>query len=337
MRKLLLTLGLIALFAGTLHAQIGGMGGTAGVSGVAGFGTPPLPPTADAPVFSPVAGAVADPTIVTASTSTSGCGSYIYFDANPTPVTNQTTYTVTVGITLYAYVHLCPGYGDSTISSAIYTISVPGPEVVQSIGSSSFMNFGSGTLTYISPLTPGNNAQVLLICRNASAATATDNQGNVLTEVSNASVPLTCVGNSGSYCSGDTIHLFAETVPSGPSVNAINFTFSGSYASAIGIEVSNPSTGYQAVTGDAYLSGDYEPSVAVTPTSSPSLGLGLYVSSAANPTYFTPGAGWTLAAYDNNTNGMWLEWQSISGTSPVTATVTNTEILDYPNAWAIIW
>ena len=158
----------------------------------------------------------------------------------------------------------------------------------------------------------------------------------MLTEVSNASVPLTCATSSGSYCSGDTVHLFAETVPSGPSVSAINFTFSGSYASAIGIEVSNPSTGYQAVTGDAYLSGDLEPSVAVTPTSSPSLGLGLYVGNVSD-SYFSAGSGWTVAANDNNTNGMWLEWQSVSGTSPVTATVTNTETSDYPNAWAIIW
>ncbi len=79
---------------------------------------------ASAPTFSPAAGAVANPTTVTASTSTPGCGSYIYFDTNSTPTTNQTTYSVTTAVTLYAYVHGCPGYTDSTISSASYTIAV---------------------------------------------------------------------------------------------------------------------------------------------------------------------------------------------------------------------
>ncbi len=75
------------------------------------------------PTFSPSAGAVSNPTTVTASTATSGCGPYIYFDTNPTPTTNQTTYSVTTAVTLYAYVHGCPSYTDSTISSASYTIS----------------------------------------------------------------------------------------------------------------------------------------------------------------------------------------------------------------------
>jgi hypothetical protein len=79
--------------------------------------------SASTPTFSPVAGAVSNPTTVTASTSTSGCSSYIYFDTNPTPTTNQTTYSVTTAVTLYAYVHGCPGYTDSAVGSAVYTIS----------------------------------------------------------------------------------------------------------------------------------------------------------------------------------------------------------------------
>jgi hypothetical protein len=83
-------------------------------------------PTAATPTFSPCGASscsVSNPTVVTASTATSGCGSYIYFDANPTPTTNQTTYTVTAGVTLYAYVHGCPGYADSGIGSAVYSIT----------------------------------------------------------------------------------------------------------------------------------------------------------------------------------------------------------------------
>jgi hypothetical protein len=81
--------------------------------------------TASAPIFSPSAGVVSNPTTVTASTSTSGCGGYIYFDTSSTPTTNQTTYSVTTAVTLHAYVHGCPGYADSTVASAGYTIGVP--------------------------------------------------------------------------------------------------------------------------------------------------------------------------------------------------------------------
>jgi hypothetical protein len=100
-------------------------------------------PTAAQPTFSPAAGAVTNPTVVTASTATSGCGSYIYFDTNPTPVTNQTTYTVTTAVTLYAYVHGCPGYADSPVSNGSWTIYTPTPPNVGISGSISI----SGSVT----------------------------------------------------------------------------------------------------------------------------------------------------------------------------------------------
>jgi hypothetical protein len=83
-----------------------------------GAASPAAPPT-----FSPVAGTYSGTQTVTASTSTSGCGSYIYFDTNPTPVTNQTTLSVAASETVYAYVHGCPGWSDSSIASAAYTIT----------------------------------------------------------------------------------------------------------------------------------------------------------------------------------------------------------------------
>ena len=79
--------------------------------------------SAAAPTFSPAAGAVSNPTTVTASSTTSGTGCTIYFDANATPTTAQTTYSVTTGITLYAQVRNCVNYGDSPVSNAAYTIS----------------------------------------------------------------------------------------------------------------------------------------------------------------------------------------------------------------------
>ena len=106
----------------TLYAVAGGTGYSDSSVGSAVYTI--TIPTASAPTFSPVAGAVTNPTTVTASTSTSGCGSYIYFDTSSTPTTNQTTYSVTTAATLHAYVHGCPSYADSSISSAAYTIAL---------------------------------------------------------------------------------------------------------------------------------------------------------------------------------------------------------------------
>ena len=74
------------------------------------------------PTFSPVAGAVTNPTTVTASTSTSD-GCTIYFDTSNPPVTAQTTYSVTTGVTLYAQARGCAHHRDSLVGSATYTIS----------------------------------------------------------------------------------------------------------------------------------------------------------------------------------------------------------------------
>ena len=103
----------VFLFAGTLAAQ------TNPIFLNSSFNTA----TASAPTFSPVAGAVTNPTTVTASSTTTGTGCTIYFDTNPTPTTAQTTYSVTTAVTLYAQVRGCSGYSDSSVSSAAYTMA----------------------------------------------------------------------------------------------------------------------------------------------------------------------------------------------------------------------
>ena len=79
-------------------------------------------PTAATPTFSPAAGAVSNPTTVTASSS-SGCSTHMYFDTSATPTTLQNTFSVTTAETVYAQVRGCPGFGDSAVGSAAYTIS----------------------------------------------------------------------------------------------------------------------------------------------------------------------------------------------------------------------
>lgn len=104
----------------TLHAVAGGTGFTDSSIASAAY---VITTGAATPTFSPVAGIYVGTQTVTASTSTSGCASFIYFDTNPTPVTNQTTLSVTSSETVYAYVHGCPGHSDSSVGSAAYTIS----------------------------------------------------------------------------------------------------------------------------------------------------------------------------------------------------------------------
>src|ERR1017187_183575 len=78
--------------------------------------------TAATPTFSPAAGGVANPTTVTPSTATGPCSAYMYVDSSNPPATLQLTYTVTTGITLYAQIKGCPGYNNSGIASATYSI-----------------------------------------------------------------------------------------------------------------------------------------------------------------------------------------------------------------------
>ena len=114
-------------------------------------------PQAAAPTFSPSAGEVSNPTTVTASTSTSGCGSYIYFDTSNPPTTNSTTYSVTTAVTLYAYVHGCPGYTDSTVSSAAYTISAAGATFVQACTGPQVGGYATNIVaTCSNPITAGD-------------------------------------------------------------------------------------------------------------------------------------------------------------------------------------
>lgn len=75
------------------------------------------------PTFSPAAGAVSNPTTVTASTATTGDGCTIYLDTSNPPTTAQSTYSVTTGVTLYAQAKGCSTHTDSAVASAAYTIT----------------------------------------------------------------------------------------------------------------------------------------------------------------------------------------------------------------------
>jgi hypothetical protein len=90
--------------------------------------------TAATPTFSPTAGAVSNPTTVTASTSTSD-GCTMYLDTSNPPTTAQSTYSVTTAVTLYAQAKGCSTYSDSAVSAGqSYTITGPTTWYVNSTG-----------------------------------------------------------------------------------------------------------------------------------------------------------------------------------------------------------
>lgn len=109
MKKFILCL---LVFACTgLHAQL-----------LVGMFNTTVLPTAATPTFSPAAGAVANPTTVTASSATSGSGCTMYEDTNNPPTTAQSTYSVTTTVTLHAQLRGCASYNNSAIASAAYTL-----------------------------------------------------------------------------------------------------------------------------------------------------------------------------------------------------------------------
>ncbi|MFI5113045.1 MAG: hypothetical protein ACHP9S_09480, partial [Terriglobales bacterium] len=78
------------------------------------------------PRFSPAAGTYSSSQSVTISTSTPGCSGYIYWNTTGNPTsgnTHGTSVSVASSETLYAKVIGCPGYSDSAVGSAAYTIN----------------------------------------------------------------------------------------------------------------------------------------------------------------------------------------------------------------------
>jgi len=160
-------------------------------------------PTAAAPTFSPAAGAVSNPTTVTAS-SVSGCSSYIYFDTNSSPTTKQTTYSVTTAVTLYAQIRGCPGFLNSSVSSAAYTITIPnfGYSVVgsSSASSSGYLNgsiftasaTASYTTVHLYCSSTGGTGTALVGVYNSTSTTPSNES-----QVGSTSGTITCPSTAG--------------------------------------------------------------------------------------------------------------------------------------------
>lgn len=196
--------------------------------------------TAQTPIFSPAAGGVSNPTTITASTGTAGCSGSIYFDASNPPTTNQTTYSVTTAVTLYADVHGCSGFKDSGIASAPYTISVSPPAFVTGQDCTGGRTTSGASTTCSAPITVstgdeivvgGNNAgNITLTSCSSASGTATVTWSNV-TSASNVNDPAngetngTCVGH---VTAGGTVEPEITFSTSGGDGSIVAADFSGS-------------------------------------------------------------------------------------------------------------
>lgn len=197
------------------------------------------------------------------------------------------------------------------------------PTVVQWASNSASMNFGSGSVTLGSAATVGDVVIVEFYQgATSNTVTVTDNNGHGLTQSAAANQALNCCFVSGFLAS------FSYVVPAS-GTTTFNFTFTGSFADAYVIEVSNLSSAtlqaYSADVGPAT-----NPSPSATPTSSPSLALGVYTVGSGTP---TAGTGWTGLGTPR-ANTLWVEYKAVTGTSAVTATISGVSNTD---AWAHIW
>ena len=172
------TLNAIATKSGDTNSGVG----TASYVGV--------PPVASTPTFSLNSGAILYGSVFTLSTSPDTCTSYIYWSRNSTPPTtgdvNGTGGPVLAAATFYAKVIGCPGYTDSGVGSAAYTIIAPAP------------SFSPGTGIYPS------SQNVLLtsalsgatICYTTDGTTPTANGAGTCTHGSTYSSPVAVTSGS---------------------------------------------------------------------------------------------------------------------------------------------
>ena len=320
MKKFILCL---LVFACTgLHAQL--------LVGV--FNTTVLP-TAATPTFSPAAGAVANPTTVTASSATSGSGCTMYEDTNNPPTTAQNTYSVTTPVTLHAQLRGCVAYNNSAIASAAYTITVPTPSVVHVSSNSASMNFGSGTVTLSSAATAGHALLVDFYCNSGACGTTTvtDNNSNSLTAQTANSCSLT--SNALSYAPGYVLR-FAYVVPAG-GATSLSFAFTGSYSEALVYEVANLATPkcLGVSNPDAYVYGNYNPLPTASPSESPSLGIGTFYLSNGSCSVGSGWSNWNTVS----TSGEYMtgETLGLTSTSPVSVPIAGCS--GGPDAFVEFW
>lgn len=280
------------------------------------FSAGPTAIPASAPSFSPGASTTALPLTVTLAAAP--CSSYIYWNFTGTSMssgTNSTSAVISTAETLYAQVIGCPGYTDSSISSAAYapiTITVNGnSRVYQCSGSVS-------TCTTSVTFAPGY-ANDVMICSvgytPTSSITLADDVNGSYTQVINfpalnssvIGIPWAEAIFSKTGVSASAVHFTVTITPAAADTTmvctSIHPSHAGTFATDAGMTLQNNNG--SGTNGNA--------GTATTPAYNNEVIWGMYTPKAHNP---TPGTNYTTAgAY-----GSWIYTEKWVQT---TATATN--------------
>ena len=252
--------------------------------------------TAATPTFSPAAGAVANPTTVTASSTTTGTGCTIYFDTSPTPTTAQTTYSVTTAVTLYAQVRGCSGYNNSAVASAAYTIVVP---FVVSASAGNIASTGASSFTITIPSTTAGNSLLYACTTNGTLPTFSPSGTAVPTAVSEAG-GLWIASNISGGITSVTVNVQAYK------------DYACEVAEVAGLVTSSPVDVSTGLASTGY--GTSASTGSVTTTNARDVIIGYFLSQAT-PGTITAGSGYTAIGTSTlNPYATFLEYKLVSST-----------------------
>jgi len=193
------------------------------------------------PTFSPAAGAYSSTQSVTISTSTSGCSRYIYWNTTGNPTsgdTQGTSVSVASSETVYARVIGCPGYSDSAIRSAAYTITssrAATPRFSPAAGA-----YSSTQSVTISTSTPGCSGYIYW--NTTGNPTSGDTHGTSVSVASSETVyarVISCPGHSNSFVGSAAYTITSSQAAATPTFSPA----AGTYSSAQSVTISTSTPG----------------------------------------------------------------------------------------------
>jgi hypothetical protein len=309
-------------------------------------------PPAATPTFSPAAGAVAAGTMVTISTTTAGATIYFTTDGtDPGPSTTQYTTPIAIdAATTIKAMATAPGFADSAVGSAAYTILAPAATPTFSPGAGAVL---SGTVVSISTTTAGATIYYTTDGTDPGPSTTQYTAPIAITAATTIKAMATAPGFGGSAVASATYTLLppAATPTFSPLAGAVTAGTSVTISTTTaGATIFYTTDGTQPATSDGGSTHLYSGPVSITTATTinaiavapnfddSSVGSAAYtilvLTAAATPT-FSPGAGvvssGTTVAISSATPGATI-YYTTDGTQPGTSSGGSTSLYSTPIA-----
>jgi hypothetical protein len=173
------------------------------------------------PTFSPVAGTYSSTQSVTISTASSGCSGYVFWNLTGTSMssgTQGTSVSVASTETVYAQVIGCPGYANSVIGSAAYTIGAATPAILQSN-----VNSADGVMTVALPSHAAGGASCVFSLSDIVVTAISNTAG--FTWASYPDTTDTAGGYMYTWCAPKSAYASTDTVTVTSSANHMHLLF----------------------------------------------------------------------------------------------------------------